>query len=320
MKPAESAVSEAGTGLHRFAVLMAGLVVLLIAVGANVTSRDAGLAVPDWPLSYGSLNPPGWWQITNVRAEHGHRLLAGGVALLTVVLAVWVYRREPRTWVRRLAILAVAAVATQALLGGLTVLFFLPTPISVAHAALAEIFLCLTVAVAVATSPSWTENRSQGGPQAGGIGNRGLVPLATATTSLIFVQILLGAVMRHSGAGLAIPDFPWVFGGLVPPRFDFPIGVHYAHRVGALVVVLLVATVVIRVLLGRGGWHRSRSLSWPALGLMVLVPIQVFLGAAVVLTSRAVLPNTVHVATGATLLATSLVLTLHSWRQRQETI
>lgn len=299
---------RASPWLHRAAVFLAAAVVLLIAAGALVKSKEAGLSVPDWPTSYGSFNPPRWWQIENVRAEHGHRLIAGTVALLTVLLAVWMGRAEPRRWVRRLAWLAVAAVLAQALLGGITVLLFLPTPVSVSHAALAQIFLCLIAALAVVTSRRW-----RAGDEAPDLRPEvaGLPRLAALTTGVIFVQILVGAVMRHSGAGLAIPDFPLAFGRLVPPRFDFPIAVHYAHRLGALVVAGLVVALLVRVLRR----HRTEPvLLWPALAMGALLVVQVGLGAAVVLTAKAVLPNTWHVATGATLLATSLVLTLWSRR------
>jgi cytochrome c oxidase assembly protein subunit 15 len=298
--------AAAGRGYHRLAVLLAFAVVGLIAAGALVTSKSAGLAVPDWPLSYGSLNPPRWWEIENVRAEHGHRLYAGTVALLTIGLAVWVGRREPRRWVRRLAWTAVAAVLLQALLGGITVLFFLPTAVSVGHAALAEIFLCLVVALAVVTSAGWRA------APAGESAIAGTARLATAATATIYVQILLGAVMRHLGAGLAIPDFPLVFGALVPPRWDAAIAIHYAHRVGALAVLAVLAWTAARVL----ARHRREGALWrPAATLLLLVAAQITLGAAVVLGGRAVAVNTLHVAGGATLLATSLVLTLAARRR-----
>lgn len=300
------ASSTVGAGPHRFALLLACGVVLLISAGALVTSTESGLSVPDWPLSYGTLNPPNWWTISTVRAEHGHRLIAGTIAILTVLLAIWIGRREPRRWVRRLAWLAVAAVLAQALLGGITVLFFLPTPVSVGHAALAQIFLCLTVTIALVTSPWWRRNG-----HARSAGAAALVPVAAVTTGLVFLQILLGAVMRHSGAGLAIPDFPLAFGRLVPSEFDFPVGIHFAHRVGAVVVLAAVAWTVVRTLRLAPEAGRLRL---PAAALGLLVVLQVSLGAAVVLTGKAVLPNTVHVATGATLLATSLLLTLGAWR------
>ena len=293
---------------HRFAVLLACCVVFLISAGALVTSTGSGLSVPDWPLSYGSLNPPNWWTISTVRAEHGHRLIAGTVAMLTVVLAVWTGIREPRKWVRRLAYLAVAAVLTQALLGGLTVLFFLPTPISVSHAALAEIFLCLTVTLALVTSRWWIDAERE---RTEVRGTPALFRAARLTTALVFCQILLGAVMRHSGAGLAIPDFPLVFGGLFPPELDFGIGVHYAHRIGALVVTAAIVVTAVRARRVSGASALVRTL-WIAM--ILLVVVQISLGGAVILTGKAALPNTAHVATGATLLATSLLMALGSYR------
>ncbi|HXO18292.1 MAG TPA: COX15/CtaA family protein [Thermoanaerobaculia bacterium] len=297
-------------GLHRFATVLACLVVLLIAAGALVKSKEAGLSVPDWPLSYGSFSPPHWWRIDTVRAEHGHRLFAGTIALLTVALAVWTTRVERRAWVRRVAWSAVGAVVAQALLGGITVLLFLPPAVSIAHAGLAELFLCLVVTVAVATSNSFGEATLAQIPLTGS-SVAAVRALATATTAFVYLQILLGAVMRHNGAGLAIPTFPLAWGRLVPARFTFAIAIHYAHRVGALVVALAVLTTATAVLRRHRG---ERTLALPALAMVGIVAVQISLGALVVLTRRAVLPNTVHVATGASLLATSLVLTLQSWR------
>jgi len=139
----------------------------------------------------------------------------------------------------------------------------------------------------------------------------GLLMLAVATSGAIYTQILLGAVMRHTGAGLAIPDFPWVFGGVVPPSFDFAIGIHYSHRIGALVVISLVVMTLIRVITLS---ERPKSMLLPALSMMVIALVQATLGALVVITGKAVLPNTLHVGTGALLLAASLVLTLVSCR------
>lgn len=292
-------------GPHRFAVFLACAVVLLITAGGLVKSLEAGLSVPDWPTSYGGFNPPRWWEIENVRAEHGHRLIAGTVALLTVGLAVWLHLRERRRWVKRLSLVAVAAVLLQALLGGITVLFFLPTVISVSHAALAEIFLCLVVTLAVVTSPGWRRQRDRAAASPPRIS---LAPLLVGT---VFVQILIGAVMRHTGAGLAIPDFPLAFGRLVPPELTFPIAVHYTHRVGAVLVAALVVGVIVQV--ARWGWWHP-GLRYPALALGLLVAVQITLGALVVLSGRAVLPNTVHVGVGATVLALSMVLSLNARR------
>src|SRR3989304_4504251 len=141
-------------GLNRFAWLTAGATLLLLVAGARATSNAAGRAVPDWPLSYGTWMPP---MVGNILYEHGHRMVATFVGLLTIILAVWLWRSEPRRWVRRLGLAALAAVILQGLLGGLTVLLLLPRPVSIAHASLAPIFFCLTVSLAVITSRDWKE-------------------------------------------------------------------------------------------------------------------------------------------------------------------
>lgn len=292
--------------LHRFAKFLVACTVLLILAGSLVTSNDAGLSVPDWPTSYGwnmFTFPPSMW-VANILYEHGHRLIASSVGFLTIVLAVWAWFAEPRRWVKWLALTALLAVIAQGVLGGLTVLFFLPPAISTAHAGLAEIFFCLTVAIALFTSPGW---KSAVDP----IDDAVLRRIATATTALIYAQILIGATMRHTGAGLAIPDFPLMFGHVVPDHWDPKIAVHFAHRVGALAVTMLVLATAGHV------WyhHRGRSeLARPASLLVGLVFVQVTLGALTVLTQRNVWINSVHVVCGALVLTTSLVLTLRTWR------
>src|SRR6476646_6654250 len=127
--------------LHRFAKFLPACTILLILAGSLVTSHDAGLSVPDWPTSYGwnmFTFPPSMW-VANIFYEHGHRLIASSVGFLTIILAVWLWLKEPRRWVRWLGVTALGTVIAQGLLGGLTVLFFLPAAISTAHAGLAEI-------------------------------------------------------------------------------------------------------------------------------------------------------------------------------------
>src|ERR1022692_3543136 len=126
-------------GLHRFAVFTTACTFLLLMAGALVTSNDAGLAVPDWPLSYGSLTPP---MVGGIFYEHGHRMIAAFVGMLSVVLAAWLWRVESRRWVRWVGVAAVGAVVAQGILGGITVLFFLPPPVSAAHATLAQLLFC----------------------------------------------------------------------------------------------------------------------------------------------------------------------------------
>ena len=205
---------------------------------------------------------------------------------------------------KRLGVVALGTVILQGVLGGLTVLFFLPTSISTAHAGLAELFFCITVAIAVFSSPGWLRGPAR-------VDDAALRRAALATTILVYVQILVGATMRHSEAGLAIPDFPLMFGGIIPDHWDSKIAVHFAHRVGALVVTLAILGSAARV------WSRhrlQRELIGPATLLVALVAVQIGLGAFTIWSGRAVWINSAHVVCGALVLATSLVLTLRSWR------
>src|SRR5262245_4972478 len=291
--------------LHRFSKFLVACTVLLILAGSLVTSHDAGLSVPDWPTSYGwnmFTFPPSMW-VANIFYEHGHRLIASSVGFLTIILAVWLWRADPRRWMKRLGAVALFSVILQGALGGITVLFFLPAAISTAHAGLAEIFFCMTVAIALFTSPAWQRPHDA-------VDDATLRRVATTTTAIIYLQILVGATMRHTEAGLAIPDFPWMFGHLIPDHWDPKIAVHFAHRVGALVVTLgILATA------GHVGWHwrGRRELTRPALLLVALVAVQVTLGALTVLSGRGPWINSFHVVCGAIVLTTSLVLTLRSW-------
>ena len=295
--------------LHRYAKLVSAATVLLIVAGGLVTSTGSGLSVPDWPTSYGwnMFTFPMKHMVGGIFYEHGHRLIASGVGFLTILLALWLWKAESRRWMRMLGWSALAAVCVQGLLGGITVLYFLPTAVSTAHAGLAQIFFCLTVAIALFTSRGWTR------PAQLPVDDRTLRFVATATTVCVYCQILVGATMRHSDAGLAIPDFPLVFGGLFPPAWTAPIAIHYAHRVGALIVTLAIAATVGHVL-----YHHAtrRELRTPALTLACLVLAQVTLGAFVIWSQKHVAINTAHVVVGALTLATSLVLTLRSHHVR----
>jgi len=295
--------------LHRFAKFVAGCTVLLVLAGSLVTSTGSGLSVPDWPTSYGwnmFTFPPSKW-VGGILYEHGHRLIASSVGFLTIILALWLWMSDPRRWMKWLGVSALGAVIAQGVLGGLTVMFFLPAPISTAHAGLAEIFFCITVAIALFTSPRWIQ----------GYGGRilddsRLRRLATATTTIIYCQILVGATMRHTGAGLAIPDFPLMFGHWWPTHWDAKIAIHFTHRVGALLVTIAVLATATAVF-ARTSISELRR---PAGLLVALVVVQVSLGAFTVLTRRDVWINSLHVVCGALVLTTSLVLTLRTWRGR----
>jgi heme a synthase len=293
--------------LHRYAVLVAASTVLLIVAGGLVTSTASGLSVPDWPTSYGwsMFTFPLDKMVGGIFYEHGHRLIASTVGILTIVLAVWLWLAERRRWLRHLGVMALGAVCAQGLLGGLTVLFFLPPSISIAHAGLAQIFFSIVVSIALFTSRPWQTVDSRL------VDDRRLRISASATTAVIYLQILIGATMRHTDAGLAIPSFPLVFGGLIPHEWTTKIAVHYAHRVGALVVASAILAIAGHV------WyhHRARrELTRPTTLAVILVLGQIALGGLTVLSRRAVAINTAHVVTGALILATSLVIALRSWR------
>jgi cytochrome c oxidase assembly protein subunit 15 len=277
----------------------------LLGIGALVTSTNSGLAVPDWPRSYGMWLPP---MVGGVFFEHGHRMAAGLVGLLTLVLALWTQFREGRRHVRILAWGAFLAVVAQGLLGGLTVLFLLPTSVSVAHACLAQAFFCAVIAYAFVTSPEWLES-----------GEPLLRPLFRGTALFVAVaaygQLIMGAIMRHlderswaAATTLPIPDFPLSLGRIVPPLDTFPVAIHFAHRLGALVV--FGGTLVLLRACRKTGDPRFER---PALGLVLLVLVQIALGGATVLTGRGVLPTTAHVLTGALILGTAFLLTLRAY-------
>ncbi len=236
--------SSPSLSLHRFAVLCAVATFVLIFVGGLVTSTGSALAVPDWPLAFGRLIPP---LKGGIRFEWGHRVVAGVVSILTLVLALWTWWREPRRWVRITAFAALGLVLLQAVLGGLTVLMLLPLPLAVAHAATAQAFFCLMISMVLFTRPDFgsaMEESEAWSPRK----RPSLTALATVTTVAVYVQILVGAVMRHLGAGLAIPDFPTSYGHLIPPFYSFAVDINFAHRCGALAVTLLVMWTFARVM------------------------------------------------------------------------
>ena len=286
-------------GLHRFALLVACATFFLIIAGALVTSHDAGLATNDWPLSNGQVFPK---MVGNLFWEHGHRMVATTVGFLTICLVVFLFAKEKRRWVRRLGLLALFGVIAQGLLGGLTVKLSLPLAVSAAHATLAQLFFCTTVSLAVFTSRSWTEERPQLEERAG-------LPLryiCTAAAATIFLQLIIGATLRHS----ATWDKP------------LPTDLLLTHIGGAFAVTLLLGSASLLVLRR----HRDEPfLTRPATLALVLLLVQLLLGLAAYL-ARAASPNdpqplnpmvsitVAHVACGALVFATTIVLTLRVFK------
>lgn len=289
--------------LRRYAKLVAACTVFLVYAGAMVTSTGSGLSVPDWPLSYGMVFPP---MVGGIFYEHGHRMIAATVGLLTVILAFWLQRSEPKRFVRRLGWVAVGAVIIQGVLGGVTVLLLLPPTVSVAHAALAEIFLSINISIAFFTSRTYDQIRAEGAKSRGD-----LTMPAKVLVVVVFLQMFIGAVMRHLGAGLAIPDFPLSFGHLVPELTTTAITVNFCHRIGALAVLAALGLVGLK-LMGRGEGRLNRLY-----GLIAsLVVVQITLGAFTVWTKKAPIVTSLHVVNGASILAASVVFALlaHSLR------
>jgi len=280
--------------LHGYAVFVTCAAFCLIIAGALVTSNDAGLSVPDWPTSFGTFRMPR--MVGGVLYEHGHRMIAATVGLLTVILAVWMWRKEPRRWARWLALGAVLAVIAQGILGGITVLFYLPAAISTAHATLAQTFFCILIALVLTTGRDWR----WGEPQ---VEEDVTVPslrlLAWATTVAIYAQLILGSLYRHQGLGVM------------------------PHILGAVGVAGLVVWLSTRVF---SHFLAVKSVTRPTALLLGLVALQVFLGiAAYILRIEfrdapqpmppLVYVSTAHVGMGALVLATSVILTLQIYRR-----
>ncbi len=291
---------------RRFTILTALSTLVLMGWGAFVTSIEAGLAVPDWPSSYDSYDPfnpwPGWWRVTPLLAEHGHRLLGMLVGFLTTVLAVWTWFTESRRWLRWLAVGALALVSFQGLLGGLRVVW-LSLDLAVVHAATAQLFLGLVVALAAFTSKWWlTLDAARDGPR-----DHRLWRLALAAPAAVWLQVLLGALLRHPGTGI----HPWL------------VGVHIA---GAVLVAAVVAAFLLRVW---DKFRQSRVLYRGAWVLAGLVDVQLILGLTAYFVTLddagmlqpstvQVVVNTGHAVVGALLMTGAVLAALatHRWGRR----
>jgi len=268
---------------------------ILIVAGALVTSNDAGLSVPDWPTSFGSLYKIPR-MVGGVRFEHTHRMIAEFVGLCTIVLAVWTWRVERRRWLRLLAIGALGTVIIQGILGGITVLHFLPPAVSSAHAAIAQTFFCIAVCIAVFTGRQWVEPVPRLDVD---LQNPTLQTLTLLSILILYVQLFFGAMFRHHGMS-------W-----------------WPHVLNAPVVAVVLTWTAIRVLSQFSKIEPVRRL---AILLLSLLITQLCLGFLAFVTRVAwghdavqpelpmVLSTVAHVAVGALLLATAVVLAIQIWR------
>ena len=321
------------TSLHRFSIFTACCTFLLIVAGGLVTSTQSGLSVPDWPNTYGHFMFafPFDQMVGGIFYEHSHRMIASVVGFLTLILAFWLWKRDDRRWVRILGLVALGAVVAQGVLGGLTVLFMLPTPISVSHAALAQTFFAIVSSIALFTSRWWRSEQPMLIPEKNRIS---IVKLSMMTTVVIYIQLILGALMRHTESGLAVPDFPLAYGQVFPslsPQAmtgytnqliqnnvriaadgaitSTQIIIHMIHRFWAIIVAVMVGWTSVRLLKLSASSRRLSGFSFVLSGLLL---IQITLGALTVLSLKAVDITTAHVAVGALLLVTSVLTTLHT--------
>ena len=289
------------SALHGFAVFTACATFLLIIAGALVTSNDAGLSVPDWPTSFGSLYKIPR-MVGGVRFEHTHRMIAEFIGLLTIMIAIWTWRSDGRRWMKGLGIAALGTVIAQGILGGITVLHFLPPAISSAHAALGQTFFCIAVAIALFTGRNWVEQA----PQLEEDQHRPtLFTLSLLSIFVLYLQLFLGAMFRHHGMSWG------------------------PHLVNAPLVAIVLTWTAIRALTQ---YSRIQAVRRPAMLMIWLLIAQLCLGFLAFITRVAwghdavqpefpmVISTVAHVAGGALLLAAAVILAIQVWRHIPVTV
>ncbi len=282
-------------GLHRFAIFVACATLILVVAGALVTSNDAGLSVPDWPTTFGSFYKMPQ-MVGGVKYEHGHRMVAEFIGLLTIILTVWIWRVDKRRWLRVLSLIALGTVIIQGVLGGITVLYLLPPAVSSAHAAIAQTFFCIIVSIALFTGRRWVEEQ----PRAEFDQRRpALFTLTLLSIFVLYVQLILGAMFRHHGLS-------W-----------------WPHVINAGVVAIVLSWTAIRAI---SAYPKVDAVRRPAIAMLGLMVAQLCLGFLAFITRvmwgvdaaqpelPMVISTVVHVAVGALLLATTVVLAIQVWR------
>ncbi|HEX3626495.1 MAG TPA: COX15/CtaA family protein [Verrucomicrobiae bacterium] len=310
---------EINRPLRWFAALTAVATFFLLAAGGLVTSNEAGMSVPDWPNSYGYnmfLFPPSKW-IGGIFYEHTHRLWASGVGLMTTILAVWLWWKDSRKWMKWLGVAAFLLVVAQGVLGGLRVVLNMDN-LGAVHGVVGQSFFVLMCAIALFTTEFWRKMTTEGKLNI----PASLRVLVLTATALMFFQLILGATMRAQHAGLSINTFPSAYGKLWPDTSAAAITQYNAHRmditnenpITAFQVILqmihrIVALTIfgVVVLCAVQAWRKlgkSDVLTKFALFWLGLIVIQIGLGAATILTNKAADVATVHLLGGALSLVT----------------
>ena len=310
--------------VRRLSKLLVISTLLLIFAGALVKSHEVGLSVPDWPTSYGyqMFSFPLTDMIGGIFYEHGHRLIATVVGLMTLILAFTIYYTDHRLWLKKTAFFALGLVIIQGLFGGLTVLLFLPTPVSVIHAILAQTFLMVTIFISYGLSIE-RANRILNEKT-----DYKVLRFPTyLVTGIVFIQLIIGALMRHTESGLAIPDFP-LSGGYIIPAFNqemlntiqsmqFESGlpfvtlsqiiIHYFHRMGALAVAISIGWLTLKIIQSKISNEKIYQLAGY---LIILLIIQITLGAFTIWSVKEPFITSIHVINGAVILGVSTLLIL----------
>lgn len=303
-----------------FAAIGSFWVFVLVALGALTTTIGAGMAFPDWPLSNGSVNPPGWLTEIDKFAEHSHRLSGAIMGLVTIGLAVWLHLREQRAWLRKLGWWALGIVIFQGLIGGKRVLLdsigvpgfdmTLGQMLRLPHGMLAQIYVCVLFAIVAGLSRPWVSDTI-------GQASRRIRLLGGLCLFLLFMQLAVAVTMRHNYAGMAIPTFPLSTpdGALLPAHWDYRVALQFAHRVLAALIGVAVAVY------GHYLWREKTLHPLVRAGsivLLALVVVQIFLGAKIIWTGRSVTMTTGHVVFGALTLATTFAVVFTTQRNMIE--
>ncbi|MBF0490524.1 MAG: COX15/CtaA family protein [Candidatus Omnitrophica bacterium] len=312
--------------LRRFSKFMCLLTFSLIFLGALVKSTESGLSVPDWPTTYGKFMFafPLDQMAGGIKYEHTHRMLASIVGLLTLGLCIWLLRSSVGTWIKRLGIAAFVAVVAQGVLGGLAVRYFLPVWLSTFHGVLAHLFLIILIMIAYGLSMEHNHRRHLEDAAEGQ-----WIKMVLIFTGMVFIQLILGNIMRHTQSGLAIPDFPTMGGSLWPTmdqamlnhinawRFEnnmdpvtkVQVHIHLWHRIWALLILLKLG--YINYLAYKK--YLNKPLIIKTLFLLnIAVALQIMLGISTVLFMKEVVVTTCHVTIGAFVLGLSFLLLLRS--------
>ncbi len=302
-------------------------VLFLIFLGGLVKSTESGLSVPDWPTTYGHFmfSFPLDQMVGGIKYEHSHRMVASIVGLMTLAMTIWLLRSNVASWIRKLGIAAFVLVVLQGILGGLTVKFYLPVWLSSLHGTLAQVYFLVTIMIAYGLSQEYQARSSRDDQSVDGR----FIRMAVIFTGMVLAQLVIGNLLRHTEAGLAVPDFP-AMGGTLIPTFDQAmmdrinqwrfvnnldavsmgqVHVHILHRFWALLIFLKL--IYLNMLVYKE--HLNRPLILKTMFLLnATVLIQIMLGIATVLSMKEVYTTTFHVTVGAVTLGLGFLLVLRS--------